>query len=188
MTIIQPLTTEQIDQLTEFLESDFVEQGCLDYIAMHGFLTGLATGPESLLDSDWMEFLFDGTPDYQSEEQQLTIESLLNQQALIIQRSLYLGDSIDLPCALTTSEDNTANDLTDWCFGFIEAIAVDEDAWFNGEELSEAVAELILPAGLLSGQFDDPDLEHLIANEEQRQELVDSLIENIQNLYLVFRE
>jgi hypothetical protein len=40
----------------------------------------------------------------------------------------------------------------------------------------------------LSGQFDDPDLEHLIANDDQRQELVDSLIENIQNLYLVFRE
>jgi uncharacterized protein len=188
MTINQPLTAEQIEQLTEFLESDFVEQGCLDYIAMHGFLTGLATGPESLLDRDWMEFLFDGTPEYQSEQQQLAIESLLNQQALIIQRSLYLGDSLDLPCALTTSENNTTNDLTDWCFGFIEAIAVDEDAWFDGEELSEAVAELILPAGLLSGQFDDPELEHLIADEAQRQDLVDSLVENIQNLYLVFRE
>jgi uncharacterized protein len=188
MTIIHPLTDEEIDQLTEFLESDFVEEGCLDYIAMHGFLTGLATGPESLLDSNWMEFLFDGTPHYQSEEQQLTIESLLKRQATIIQRSLYLGDSLDLPCALTTSENNTTNDLTDWCFGFIEAIAVDEDSWFAGEELSEAVAELILPAGLLSGQFDAPELEHLIADEEQRQELVDSLIENIQNLYLVFRE
>ena len=188
MTIIQPLTAEQIDQLTEFLESDFVEQGCLDYIAMHGFLTGLATGPESLLDSDWMEFLFDGTPEYQSEEQQLTIESLLNQQALIIQRSLYLGDSLDLPWALTTSETDETTELTDWCFGFIEAIAVNEDAWLDGEELSEAVAELILPVGLLSGQFDDPDLEHLTSDEDQRQDLVDSLVENIQNLYLVFRE
>jgi len=188
MTITQALSTEQIKQLTEFLESDCVEQGCLDYIAMHGFLTGLATGPESLLDNDWLEFLFDGTPQYQSKAQQQNIEALLKQQSLIIQRSLYLGDALELPCSLTAASVNSTNDLTDWCFGFIEAIAVDEDAWFDGEELTEAVAELILPAGLLSGQFDDPELEHLIANQDDRQELVDSLIENIQNLYLVFRE
>ena len=188
MTIIQPLTSEQIDQLTEFLESDFVEEGCLDYIAMHGFLTGIATGPESLLSSNWMDFLFDGTPHYESEEQQQKIESLLNQQALIIQRSLYLGDALEIPCSLTAPENNSTNELTDWCFGFIEAIAVDEEAWFAGDEISEAVAELILPAGLLSGQFDDPELEHLVSNQQNRQELVDSLTDNIQNLYLVFRE
>ena len=65
---------------------------------------------------------------------------------------------------------------------------MDEEAWFNGEDLTEAVAELILPAGLLSGQFDDPDLEHLIADEHKRQQLANNLIDNLQNLYLVFRE
>ena len=188
MSITQALTSEQIEKLSEFLESDQVEEGCLDFIAMHGFLTGLATGPESLLDCNWLEFLFDGVPEYDSKQQHQEIEALITQLASCIQRNLYLGDSFELPCELMVAENNETNDLTDWCFGFIEAIAVDEDAWFDGEELSEAVAELILPAGLLSGQFDDPDLEHLIDDEHKRQELASSLIDNMQNLYLVFRE
>ncbi|PCJ51032.1 MAG: hypothetical protein COA74_00780 [Gammaproteobacteria bacterium] len=188
MTIIQALNSKQIETISEFLESEQVEDGCLDYIAMHGFLTGLATGPESLIDCNWLEFLFHGVPEYDSEQQHQEIESLIKQLATYIQRNLYLGDPMELPCPLKVAENNETNDLTDWCFGFIEAIAVDEDAWFDSEGLSEAVAELILPAGLLSGQFDDPELEHLLVDEQERQQLAASLIENIQNLYLVFRE
>ena len=66
MTIYQPLSPQQIQQITQFLESDQVSDGCLDFIAMHGFLTGIATGPESLTDTSWYEFIFDDTPEFVS--------------------------------------------------------------------------------------------------------------------------
>lgn len=188
MTIYQPLSEEQKDSLIEFLESDQVSESCLDYIALHGFLTGLATGPEKLLSLDWMEFLFDGQPEYISEEQQDEIESLINQQSKEIQRTLYLGEQLSLPCALTVSEDGDRNDLSDWCFGFIESLALAEESWFADENQAEAVAELILPAGIISEQFIDPDLEHLANNKREKQKLANQLLENIQNLYLLYRE
>lgn len=188
MTLYQPLTKQQTEQLKSFLKSDSVDEGCLDFTAAHGFLTGMAAGPESLVECNWMEFLFDGQPDYASEQEKLTIEALLEQQANLIQRSLYLGEELEIPCQLTASAPGETNDLSDWCFGFIEAIAIDEDSWFPNDEMTEAVAELILPMSLLSDQFDDPELEHLTSNKGERQKLANSLVDNIQNLYLLFRE
>ena len=188
MTITQPLNTQQIDLIVDFLESEQVAEGCLDFIAMHGFLTGLATGPEGLLTQDWKHYLFDGEPEYQSAEQREEIEAIINQQALLIQRALYLGETLELPCDLTVSTEGEANQLTDWCFGFIEALGIDENLWFSDEELTESIAELILPAGILSEQFSDPELEHLFNDNDARQEMANSLIENIQNLYLLYRE
>ncbi|RLA00755.1 MAG: hypothetical protein DRQ47_09060 [Gammaproteobacteria bacterium] len=188
MTIAQPLTKEQKQQLSEFLDSDQVAPGCLDFIAMHGFITGISTGPESLISSDWLEFLFDGTPDYHSKKQQSTIEAFIQQQALLIQRALYLGDDLELPCSVVASTEGETNPLSDWCFGFMEAIAVNEDLWFADPDLIEAIAELILPVGILSNQFNEPELKHLIKDNDARQQMANSLIENIQNLYLLFRE
>ena len=188
MTIYQPLTKQQTLQITQFLDSDKVAEGSLDFIAMHGYLTGIAAGPESLTESDWLTFLFDGKPDYQSEDQQFEIEEIVKQQASLIQRALYLGEDIDFPCPLTASSPETTNQLSDWCFGFIEAIGIDEDAWFSEPNLVEAVAELILPAGILSDQFVEPELQHLNEDIQARQEMADSLVENIQNLYILYRE
>jgi len=42
--------------------------------------------------------------------------------------------------------------------------------------------------GLLSEQFAEPELEYLIHDAAKKQELAESIIPNIQNLYLLFRE
>lgn len=188
MTIYQPITQQQKQQISDFLDSDQVSEGCLDFTAMHGFLTGIATGPESLMETDWLAFLFNDEPEYQSKAQQSKIEAIIHQQAMVIQRALYLGDDLDLPCPLIAAPPGETNQLSDWCFGFIEAMGIDEESWFANPELVDAVAELILPAGILSDQFIDPELEHLSTDVETRQLMADNLIENIQNLYLLFRE
>jgi len=183
-----PLTETDFDTLEEFFHSDYVGEGCFDTLALHGFLTGLATGEESLLNEDWLTFIFDGEPDYSDEEQQQLIEGLIKQLAQTIQRNLYLGEDLEIPCEILASEIGEANELTDWCFGFIESIGLNEELWFPNDEISEAVAELILPMGLLSEQFTEPELEHLISDDEKRQQLAGAIIPNIQNLYLFFRE
>jgi len=186
--MIFPLSDDQIFTLEDFFQSDAVSEGCFDFIALHGFLTGLATGDESLVEENWLSFIFDGEPDYQDQEQQQEIEKLIHQQAKFIQRNLYLGEDFEIPCEIFASTFDETNDLTDWCFGFLEAIALNEELWFADKKRSETVAELILPMGILSEQFIEPELEHLYANQKERQQLADSIISNIQNLYLLFRE
>ena len=100
MNIINPLSEQQKQLLADFLESDSVSNGCLDYNAMHGLLTGVAAGPESLNEKDWMSFLFDSQPQYQSAEQQDEIETIIYQLASFIQRNLYLNDDIAIPIPL----------------------------------------------------------------------------------------
>ena len=132
--------------------------------------------------------MFDGEPEYLSQSQQTEIEAIVEQQSMVIQRSLYLDDGFELPCSLIAANPGETNDLSDWCFGFLEAIAIDEDSWFENPELNDAIAELILPIGIISNQFVEPELEHLSADKKVRQQLASHLVENIQNLYLLFRE
>jgi len=188
MNIINPLSQQQKQMLNDFLVSESVSTGCLDYNAMHGLLTGVAAGPETLCNKDWMAYLFDSKPSYQSTAQQDEIEALINQLALFIQRNLYLNEDLAIPVSLTAAKSGEDNQLTDWCFGFLEAINLDEDSWFDDESISDSVAELILPIGILSNQMLDPELEHLASNNKIRQQMAGSIIENIQNLYLLFRE
>ncbi len=188
MTIYKPLTEQQEQYLTHFLESDAVSDACLDFIAMHGFLTGTATGPEPLKDHHWLPFIFDTRPQFQSEKQHSEIEAIIKQLFMFIQRSLYLDEELHLPCASTVADVGYTNSLTDWCFGFMEAIGINEDNWFCDPSLTESIAELILPIGILSNQIADPALEHIILNNKKRQQMANNLTENVQNLYLLFRE
>lgn len=188
MNIINPLSENQIKLLTDFLESDSVSNGCLDYNAVHGLLTGVAAGPESLNEKDWMSFLFDSKPQYQSAEQQEEIEAIINQLASFIQRNLYLNDDIALPIPLSAAKSGHTNSLTDWCYGFLEAVNLDEDSWFSDNSISDSIAELILPMGILSNQMLEPEIEHLTTNNNIRQQMAGNIIENVQNLYLLYRE
>ncbi len=188
MNIINPLSEQQKQQLAGFLESESVSNGCLDYNAMHGLLTGVAAGPESLNEQDWLSFLFDSKPKYQSPAQQEEIEASINQLAIFIQRNLYLDEDLAIPVSMTAAKNGDNNPLTDWCFGFLEAINLDENGWFIDESISDSVAELILPMGILSNQMHDPELDHLTKNNKIRQQMAGNILENVQNLYLLFRE
>jgi len=95
---------------------------------------------------------------------------------------------LQLPCPLTAATSDNNNALTDWCFGFLEAIGLDEECWFSDDSLAESVAECILPLGILSNQIVAPELEHIISDNKKRQQMANNLTENVQNLYLLFRE
>ncbi len=188
MNNFNPLSDRQTQTISAFLESESVSDGCLDFIAMHGFLTGIAAGPESLNESDWLSFIFDATPEYHSSEQEAEIETLINQLAVFIQRTLYLDEELDIPCPMTAAKPGNSNQLSDWCFGFLEAISLDEERWFSDPELTDSVAELILPVAILSNQMVAPELEHLTTDDKMRQQMAKNLIGNVQAIYLLFRE
>ena len=57
MTLVAPLSDQEIDELEAFLESDATPHACMDISALDGFLTALALGPSVPLPSRWMTII-----------------------------------------------------------------------------------------------------------------------------------
>jgi len=182
------MSSDHENRLTEYLNPDRVSEGSLDYIACHGFMTAMAVRRDDFDYQDLLAIIIGDTPHYESSEQQQDVEEALEALAKAISRTLYLGDELNLPAALRPAKSGTSNDLTDWCFGFMEAIAVFEEDWFSIQSSVEHIAELILPITVYSEPHVDPELAHLVKTEKQQEALVNEIPENIQQLYLLFRD
>ena len=180
-------TDKQQQLLKRFLSSEKVPEGCLDYIAAHGFLTGIVCGPEPLIESRFIEVLFDGEPDFadgESAKIHEAIESLMEK----IEFQLYTGETLDFPMSIKLPEKNQTNETMDWCFGFMEAVALDEDLWFPDETMEEAVSSLILPMGIISSVFDGPEVDSLQKDKKLMNRLLKQLPDNLTQIYLLYRE
>ena len=182
------ISSEAQATLSDYLISDLAPEGCLDYLACHGFLTALAVREDNFDCQAILPIIIDAQPQFLTSKQQSEIESALTDLFNSISRMLYLGDEVELPMSLKPAKNSHSNDLTDWCFGFMEAIAVFEDDWFTVQTDIEPIADLILPITVFSEPHVDPELAHLVKTDQARQSLVSAIPENIQQLYLLFRD
>jgi uncharacterized protein len=178
-----PLNEDEIDELESFLFSDAVSEEALDYPSLHGLLTAVAICPIEIPDTEWLESLFDGQPNYANAEQQARIEALLKRELSGISEELDHEDPPELPCDLSLDEDSL---LTVWCQGFMEGVFMREEAWFG--ELEEQVAELLLPTMIASELFeDDPELQKIRKDERLIQGFCEEIPDLLTDLYLLFR-
>ncbi|WP_252106278.1 MULTISPECIES: YecA family protein [unclassified Halomonas] len=181
------LADNELDRLDDFLDSDQVDEDALDLISAHGFLVALAVAPSEQPAETWLEELFQGEPNYQSDAEREEITALLTRLRDNAISVLEQGGLPELPFELTL--DGIAPEETpigDWCAGFMEAVFSDEAAWFQDDE--EAAATLLLPFMLLSGLFDDePDMAELSKDTARQEELVGQLPELVLDLYLHYR-
>ena len=176
------------DLLANYLNSEATSAGCLDYIACHGFITAVALRDDDYKVKELLQIIVDGEPSYQSSDEKQAVEEALQQLFVSLSRQLYLGESIDLPHDLTPARQNQTNDLTDWCFGFMEAVGAYEEHWFESNYPMESVAELLLPISIFSEPHVEPGLAHLVQSDKARYALAAEIPENLQQLYLLFRD
>ena len=162
--------------------------GCLDYVACHGFVTALAIRYDQFDANQLLSLVIDGEPTFQSSDEKDTTETAIQALFIAISRHLYLGDSLPFPHQFKAPKAGETNEMTDWCFGFMEAISATEDDWFSGSFATEAIAELILPISVFSEPYIDPELAHLVKTDKARTALIAEIPENLQQLYLLFRE
>lgn len=178
---IAPLTEAEIDQLESFILSPAVSDDALDYLGIHGLLAALAISPSPVSEQDWMEVIFDGTPEYQDETQKLQIEGLLTREFRSICQEIESEEVPDLPCDIAWEEES----LIVWCQGFMEGVFLREDAWF-GEHETDA-AELLLPMMLASELFEEPEFEEMRKSPELCEQLCEEIPDLLIDLYLLFR-
>lgn len=165
-----------LDQLSDYLDGDDNEYG-LDFAATHGFLCAVAVGPAL---KNWLGLLFD--------EQEKKVPSAIIEQIKLwlaaIQSTLANEETIELPFEI--EEADVDSSLGDWSVGFVDAMFLNEDAWFL-DEIEETLVELTLPIMVFSGiDEEDPQMETFRRNGQLMDELAEEIPDNLTELYLLY--
>ncbi|WP_417224031.1 YecA family protein [Amphritea sp.] len=182
-----PLTDEELDELEAFLFSETVSEDALDLIGTHGYFCALNISPVKITEKQWLQELFDGTPEYRSETEKSRIEGLLRRLYFSIGSDLYNDQDMLLPCDLTleTEDDEEQSALTTWSQAFMEGVFLKEDEWFN-HQAEEEVAELMLPIMIASELFDDEEFVKMRADTPLCDEMCRTIPDLLVDLYLLF--
>ena len=180
------ITEDELDVLEEFLFSPAVSDEALDLIGAHGLLCAINISPAEVPEPEWLESLFDGEPQWQSEEQKTQILGLLRKLKHTISHDLYSDQEILLPCELTleTEEEEDLSETTLWAQSFMEGVFLREEQWFGDDE--ETVAGLLLPIMVASELFEDAEIMDIRKDRALSEEMCEQIPEVLIDLYLHF--
>ena len=172
------MSTLNLDLLSDYLEGDQNEYG-LDFAATHGFLCAIAVGPQF---DRWLNELFEGN--------QKSVPTAIIEQINIwldqIRQNLANEEGIEFPFEI--EEADTESSLGDWSVGFVDAMFLNEDAWFTPEH-EEQLVDLTLPIMVFSGiDEEDPQMESFRRNGQLMHELAEEIPENLNELYLMYHK
>lgn len=165
-----------LDQLSDYLDGDQNEFG-LDFAATHGFLSAIAVGPQY---DAWLESLFDGNqkkvPAQIIEQTKLWLKEL--------RHNLANEEGISFPFEI--EEADVDSSLGDWSVGFVDAMFLNEEAWFSPDH-EEQLVDLTLPMMVFSGvDEEDAQMESFRRNGQLMDELAEEIPENLNELYLMY--
>ena len=165
-----------LDLLGEFLDGDQNEFG-LDFAATHGFLCAIAVGPQF---DRWLEELFEGNHAKAPKEIVAQIKLWLED----IRQKLANEEGIEFP--FEVEEADVESSLGDWSVGFVDAMFLNEEAWF-APEYEDQVVDLTLPMMVFSG-IDDEDLQMVSfrRNGQLMDEIAEEIPENLNEIYLMY--
>lgn len=170
------MSSLNLDQLSDYLDGDQNEYG-LDFAATHGFLCAIAVGPKF---DTWLDALFDGNPNKVPSEIVAQVKLWLEQ----LRQNLANEEGIEFPFEI--EEADVDSSLGDWSVGFVDAMFLNEEAWFT-PEFEEQLVDLTLPVMVFSGiDEEDPQMESFRRNGQLMDELAEEIPENLNELYLMY--
>ena len=90
------------------------------------------------------------------------------------------------PNKFEIEEADVESSLGDWSVGFVDAMFLNEDAWF-APEYEEQLIDLTLPMMVFSGiDEEDPQMESFRRNGQLMDELAEEIPDNLNELYLMY--
>lgn len=170
---IPALSEEELENLDALLEDEAERNDSFDFFAMHGLITGLLAGPtEFSLDEIW-QGAFEEQTGF-SKDEKTSLNDLLAKLSKEIQAWLDSGQDFPVPTELSLQDDEEEPPLESWAMGFMTAVLIHEESWYENNE--EAVAQHLFPLMYASGLFmDEPEM----ADIDEDAELSDQICNNI---------
>lgn len=170
------MATLDLDLLAEYLDGEHNEFG-LDFAATHGFLCACVVGPEL---KDWIAQLFENNQGKVSAE----IIEQIKLWREDIQQTLINEETIEFPFEVEEATEESS--LGDWSVGFVDALFLNDEAWFSAVEDEEAIIMLSLPMMVFSGIEGEDEMDNIRRNGDLMDELAEEIPENLTKLYLLY--
>lgn len=131
----EPLLTEkEFDELDRFLMSDRCGDETMAMDALHGYLTAIAIGPESVPAEEWLPRVWgpspDDAPDFRNEQQAQRIHDLLLRALNEIVVTFDVAPKDFEPLfSVHQWKGKEVLDAEAWCWGFLEGVSLRANAW-----------------------------------------------------------
>lgn len=101
-----------------------------------------------------------------------------------IQQTLINEETIEFPFEVEEATEESS--LGDWSVGFVDALFLNDEAWFSAVEDEEAVIMLSLPMMVFSGIEGEDEMDNIRRNGDLMDELAEEIPENLTKLYLLY--
>jgi uncharacterized protein len=134
--------------------------------------------------SDWLTGVWQSEegPQFESDEQAQEIMSLIMRMHNDIADALRVGEEFGpLMLESTLESGETVVVAQGWCWGFMEGMRSQFDAW---EPHLDMINELVVPIAVLARLGDeDPELQELLDDQEKIAQLTDAIAESAAAIY-----
>ncbi|MGD0292014.1 MAG: UPF0149 family protein [Candidatus Binataceae bacterium] len=186
-----PLTETEIAQLDDFLISDSVPEEAMDLSMMDGFITALASGPNLMMPSSMLRWIWDSehgkdVPTFANAAEAASITTLIMRHWNDINETLNRAPAEYEPLLLERKADGrTIQIINSWCSGYYKGIAVDRDTW---NPLLARQPEWFTAIMLYGTKGGWDELERRQDIIEQHQAFADSLASSVRNIHRYWLE
>ncbi len=175
-----PLSDSELDELDNLLEKYAVPHNGMSLEMLDGFLTAVVSGPQDVTSSEWLNFIWqlDGEgaePKWESPQQLERFMALVTRHSNGIVHAFAAGDEGFSPLMFDFEGEDGSNEIhaQEWCLGYARGIDLRADDWaplLDDVDFSDDYAAV----EILAFGPGDEKLAHLLENQEQRDELIES--------------
>jgi uncharacterized protein len=177
MQLDQPLSDKEFDELDKFLLSERTSDDAMTMDTLHGFLTAIAIGPETIMPSEWLPKVWgedaDSAPDFKNTKEAERIFELIMRfmNEIVVTFEVAPKEFEPLFCEAEHGAE-TVIDAEAWCWGFWEGMELRPGSW--EPIFASDLAPLMRPIYLLGAdeieedelkEVDDPRKGHQLALE-----------------------
>lgn len=134
MSAEQLMSEKEFDELDRFLLSDLCGDETMTMDALHGFLTAIAIGPESIPTEEWLPRVWgtepDDAPEFRNAEQAARIQKLAERmlEEIVVTFEVAPKDFEPLFCEHQW-KGKPVLDAEAWAWGFTEGMLLRDAAW-----------------------------------------------------------
>jgi uncharacterized protein len=186
-----PLSEAEIDRLDDFLISDSVPEEAMDLSMMDGFITGLVSGPNLMMPSSMLKWIWDSehgedAPAFANAAESARIIALIIRHWNDINDTLNRAPDEYEPLIQERKADGRKIPIIDsWCSGYYKGIALDRDMW---SPLLAQHPEWFTAIMLYGTEDGWNELERRQDSIEQHQAFADSLASSVRNIHRYWLE
>jgi uncharacterized protein len=184
--LAHPLSEAEIGQLDDFLISDSVPEETMDISMMDGFMTALASGPNLMMPSSMLKWIWDSehgedAPRFANAAESASIITLIIRHWNDINDMLNRAPDEYEPLIQERKADGRTIPIIDsWCCGYYKGIDVDRDMW---DPLLAQHPEWFAAIMLYGTQDGWNELERRQDSIEQHQAFAASLASSVRNIH-----